>query len=411
MIRLFRRKDANGADISKNWYFHLNGQRKSTRSTNKKEAAEIAARLYNRAAADKDSGLKLEATIEEVVNMFVENQEHSDSLFSQASASKKRLLGQFKPDELYRLPKREYPFALDPKRRWSSLSNRDLSNIRKHRLREGYKPATINKEKAHLAQMQKLCKKEWGIKINHELDFSDLNLKVSKKVRYATVEDERKLIASLNPRDMTYCNNCTWENAPAHQRVWAVDNFHLLILYLDTGVRASEGCSLLWDDIDTTTWVGIRVWRSKTKRWDMLQMTDRLRECLQSRWEYRNERKSVYVFPHKDDPKKHRTGYLGSLRNGIERAGLNEPHLVERYGKFTVHSLRDSFATRLTEQGMVPSELMHLLGHSNEEMSMKYIHIRPKDAISRGISLRNESAETLLINSNNIYEDVYEKQV
>lgn len=86
---------------------------------------------------------------------------------------------------------------------------------------------------------------------------------------------------------------------------------------------------------------------------------------------------------------------MSALRSGIARAGLNGPEMVKRYGKFTVHSLRDSYATRLTEQGITPSELMHLLGHSNEEMSMKYIHMRPNDAINKGSQMRNAVAAPL----------------
>ena len=199
----------------------------------------------------------------------------------------------------------------------------------------------------------------------------------------------------MNPTTKTYLNNCTWERAPKNQRIWSVDSFHLLITYLDLGLRSAEGRKILWSEVDTVNWIAIRVWRSKTDRNDMLQMTDRLRAVLQSRWKHRGSRNSPFVFPHASDPKKYRTGCLGALRTGIDRAGLNDPEIVKRHGKFTVHSLRDSYATRLTEQGIIPSELMHLLGHANEEMSMKYIHMRPSDAMNKGHKLRN-SATTLI---------------
>jgi integrase len=137
-------------------------------------------------------------------------------------------------------------------------------------------------------------------------------------------------------------------------------------------------------------------------------MTDRLCEVIQSRYKYKAVRDSMYVFPHAFDTEKPKTGYLGALRNGIDKPGLNDPELVRRYGKFTVHSLRDSYATRLTEQGIVPSELMHLLGHANEEMSMKYIHMRPKDAIAKGTKLLNGIAGALPSTIDQSLVDAYE---
>ncbi len=38
---------------------------------------------------------------------------------------------------------------------------------------------------------------------------------------------------------------------------------------------------------------------------------------------------------------------------------------------------------------------MHLLGHANEEMSMKYIHICSNDAINKGSQMRNTVAMPL----------------
>ena len=412
MANLFRRKDKDGNLLSKKWYFYLNGQRKSTKLTNRKDAQRVADLMEQQSLSNKVAGLAREATLDEVVARFVTRQ----SLMSKAGknnsqALQKRLLGRFPADELYRVPKRVMPFSLDPNRRWSSLTNADLDMIKTNRLQEGYANASIKKELDQLHQMQKLCRKAWGIKVNFELDFEDVcKLKVNKKTRAASVEEEEKLLEVMNPLNKTYLNGCTWVNAPMKQKIWAVDNFHLLVLYLDTGVRSAEGRKLLWDDVDTTNWLGIRVYRAKVDRTDILQLTDRLRDILKSRFKYREERGSDYIFPHAFDPKLHRGGSLGALRNGIKRAGLNHPEVVKRHGKFTVHSLRDSYATRLTEQGMIPSELMHLLGHANEEMSMKYIHVRPSLAIRKGQELRNESADPLQIDLDQTLEDAHNRK-
>jgi len=396
MTKLFRRTDSSGKVLSQNWNFHLNGQRKSTGCKTKREAMEIATLMVQRELSHKHAGLNSEASIDEVVALYVKRQTlMSESGKGQAEAFQKRICGQFPLDELYRVPNRIVPYSLKTKRLWSTITNRDLDAIIMHRKEEGYANASINKEIDQLHAIQKQCKKSWGIKINHELDFDDLKLKVKKKRRAASEVEEQRLIDAMNPVTKTYLNKCTWERAPRNQRLWAVDTFHLLITYLDTGVRSSEGRNMLWDEVDTVNWLGVKVYRSKTDRTDMLQLTDRLREVLQTRFKYRDVRNSKFVFPHAFDNEKSKTGCLGALRKGIDRAGLNDPDTVKRHGKFTVHSLRDSYATRLTEQGIIPSELMHLLGHANEEMSMKYIHMRPSDAITKGTLLRNDVAGVL----------------
>lgn len=410
MTTLFKRKDASGNVISNNWNFSLNGQRKSTGCSNKKDAMKIADLLISKERTHKHAGLTDEATIGEAVQLYVDRQ----SLMSltgklQAEAFQKKICGTFPADRLYKVPNKLMPFSLKPSRLWSSLTNRDIDLLMTNRQKEGYANATINKEIDYLATIQKACKKKWAIRINHELDFSDLKLKTKKKFRAASVEEEQRLIDTLNPLTKVYLNNCTWDRAPRNQRLWAVDTFQLLIVFLDTGVRSAEGRSIRWDEVDTVNWVGLKIWRNKTQRFDILQMTDRLREVIQSRYKYKDVRKSKYVFPHAFDTDQPRTGNLDALRNGINKAGLNEPELVRRYGKFTVHSLRDSYATRLTEQGIVPSELMHLLGHANEEMSMKYIHMRPRDAIAKGTALRNSIAGDLPSGLNKTLVDAYEE--
>ena len=409
MTTLFRRTDKEGKVISQNWNFSLNGQRKSTGCPHKREAMKIAEIMLSKERTHKVAGLTDEATIGEVVQRYVDRQTlMSDTGGNQARAFQKKLTGTFPADELYRVPNKVMPYSLDPKRKWSSMTNRDLDLIMTNRKLEGYANATINKDLDYLATIQKACRKKWAIKINHDLDFEDLKLPVAQKFRAASQEEEQRLIDTLNPMTKMYLNKCTWDKAPRRQRLWAVDTFQLLIVYLDTGVRSAEGRSIRWDEVDTVNWVGLKIWRNKTKRYDMLQMTDRLREVIQSRYKYKEVRDSVYVFPHAFDTDKPRTGYLGALRNGIDKAGLNDPELVRRYGKFTVHSLRDSYATRLTEQGIVPSELMHLLGHANEEMSMKYIHMRPKDAIAKGTKMRNGIAGELPSTLDQSLVDAYE---
>ena len=62
------------------------------------------------------------------------------------------------------------------------------------------------------------------------------------------------------------------------------------------------------------------------------------------------------------------------INRAIARAKLNEPHMVKRYGRFTaMHSFRHTFASRLVQHGMSLFQVAQLLGHSDEQMTKRYI--------------------------------------
>ena len=65
----------------------------------------------------------------------------------------------------------------------------------------------------------------------------------------------------------------------------------------------------------------------------------------------------------------------------IAKSGINDdPVLVEKKGKFTIHSLRDTFASTLAQSGNHDiNEIRELLGHTTTTMTQKYAHLIPDD--------------------------------
>ena len=62
--------------------------------------------------------------------------------------------------------------------------------------------------------------------------------------------------------------------------------------------------------------------------------------------------------------------------------GLNDnKKLVKQKGKFTLHSLRDSYASNLVKSGKVELyDLQKILGHTTPQMTQKYAHLKPNEA-------------------------------
>ena len=76
--------------------------------------------------------------------------------------------------------------------------------------------------------------------------------------------------------------------------------------------------------------------------------------------------------------------------NAYDRAGLNEPHKVERFGRATVHSLRDTFASRLIQNGLDIAKVSKLLGHATLLQTQKYSHLIPSEDAAVAASILDD---------------------
>jgi len=58
----------------------------------------------------------------------------------------------------------------------------------------------------------------------------------------------------------------------------------------------------------------------------------------------------------------------------VKRAGLYSPDPKQN---ITFKTLRHTFASHLVKQGRHPKEVADLMGHSNIQMTMRYMHLSP----------------------------------
>ena len=230
--------------------------------------------------------------------------------------------------------------------------------------------------------------------------FDKLKPTLTHKLRYLMEGEERRLLEHLDPyRDITfvYRNNreFNWtyeercEKFPALQRSLQ-DQYDLAIVLIDTGLRWSDATSALWSDVDTVNLSSANFYLHKVGAEGRVELTDRLKEVFDRRVRGTN---SPYIFPSRDDPHKPKSYSASGFRKAFDRAGLNAPHLVQRYGKFTPHSLRHTFASYLVQGGMSLQSVAFLLGHSDVKTTKRYAHLVPSEESRKAVAILNERAK------------------
>lgn len=161
-----------------------------------------------------------------------------------------------------------------------------------------------------------------------------------------------------------------------------------MVFLLDTGCRYSEASGTPWDAVDTKDWKYVTLYRTKVHNEGRVMLTDRLRDTLKARYSKRGNH--LYVWSSKADPEKPRTYSVKGIMRAVEQAGLNRNHLVERYGRFTTHSFRHTFASKLVQSGLSLYAVSTLLGHSDVQMTKRYAHMAPDRDAAEAASILNK---------------------
>jgi len=345
--------------------------RKSTKRTAKSEAHKVAQALVKHEADYGQLGVRKQMTIGEAAQRYIDQLDDPQgycSLFaSRIQSSNSRVTKDSSIDQL----------------------DRELLNdLKAQRLAQGLSNSYINMELSFWITVYKRAQKDFGAAVNTTTDLKELSLKVTQKTRYLMDGEEQRLLSELDPHRDVY-------NRPYAQRIGTArqemlqNQYDLVIFLLDTGARYMEVAQVPWSAIDYSNWKTINLYRTKVGKEGSLKMTTRLREILQRRHaQYGNH---PYVFPSWKHDKEPMSGDRKSIRDAIKRAGLNTPSMIKRYGRFTPHSLRHTFASRLVQGGMSLYGVSKLLGHSNTKMTERYAHLSPSKLAEEAVSILEQT--------------------
>jgi len=341
---------------SKYWYiqFQVNGKTyiRSSRTTNRKAAEQMETDWRAKLHAQQFLGQRQRITVRSALEQFCDSKKgtaNHRSLVSYLRTICKRLTVGKPLDE---------------------LSLHELERFKRDREAEGVGPQTI-KHSLNLVRGAWKYAKRLGYQVS-DLDFPQVRTP-KYKLRYLTNEEERRLLAALDPRRVSKGLPPFDERHPYMRRTMQ-DAYDLVILLLDTGARYSEIANIEWKAIELDK-REIHLWRPKVQNEAVLYMTDRVHEVLSRR---AAGRRGTWVFENKKGGPR---GYASqAIRKALRKAGLSDCR---------IHTLRHTHASRLIQNGLSVYEVREILGHTDIKTTMRYAHLEQRQVTSKARDVIN----------------------
>ncbi|MEM9393776.1 MAG: site-specific integrase [Pseudomonadota bacterium] len=330
-------------DGSPYWWmsFSIHGQRirESTKRplSDKAGASRFMMSEYEKRMNQAQFGEKPDVTVREAMELTVESVTGKTQTSYDLSMRKWLGIGF---DDVWSLPQ---GFML------SRLSQDHLDAHSRNRLAEGLKANSINIEIRFIKRVANLNSSRFLV--NPDLRFP--LQKAFKKTRYLSEQEEETVLDSLRKED-----------TEGYRKA-----YDLGVFLLDTGVRLNEALGLDWIEINMSEFE-IEVYRSKTDTLSLVPISDRVAEILQRR---HNQEK----------PFEGMSRGIRILRKTIADNCNQNPKIVARRGAATLHTLRDTYATRMLARGVSLQEVSKLLGHSNIQQTMKYAQLEDRAVVSK----------------------------
>lgn len=143
----------------------------------------------------------------------------------------------------------------------------------------------------------------------------------------------------------------------------------LCMVLLDTGLRLMEAVNLEWECVDLTR-REIEVYRTKTDTVSLVPISQRVHDLFQS-------------LLSQDQPFQNMEWAIKVLREVIRTHCNKSERVVATRGRATVHSLRDTYASRMVQRGLSIQQVSILLGHSNISQTIKYAQLETVDVVAQ----------------------------
>jgi integrase len=268
----------------------------------------------------------------------------------------------------------------------AQLTRNALADMKAERLRSGYSPSYVNGELTFWISVYNKAKDDYFMDVSIGQNFKNMKLEVKQKTRYLLDGEEEALLLELDPNRVVKGLKSP-ESRDGTMQTKLQDQHDLVVFLLDTGARYMEVAEVPWSAVDVINWKTVNLYREKVGNEGAIAITDRLRPILQAR--YARNGNSPYVFPSPTDMTSPRGYATSGIRNAIARADLNSPSAVKRYGKFTPHSLRHTFASRLVQGGLSLYAVSKLLGHSSTTMTQRYAFLSASQVAQEAADILN----------------------
>jgi len=245
-------------------------------------------------------------------------------------------------------------------RKLTQITPEDIDAYKVKKLNEGYKGASINRHLACLKHLYNLAirwNRYFGVNPVTKVDFFQES---EPEIRVMSLEEEKLLLENSVPvmRDF-------------------------ITIGLNTGMRKMEILSLKWEYIDLDKGIiTLPQTNTKAKKKRPIPINSILRSLILHRKLLTGA--SRFVFPSDKSKNGHLTWIGKSFSRSVNRAKIEG---------ITIHSLRDTFATRLFEAGENIVTVSKILGHSDVNLTIKrYINVdnAMKGAVEKLVNLYHQ---------------------
>ncbi|MCK4898669.1 MAG: tyrosine-type recombinase/integrase [Anaerolineales bacterium] len=237
---------------------------------------------------------------------------------------------------------------------WPQLSPRWVEDYIDARLREGKAPATINVD---LGFLRSFCR----FLIDEGYAVSDAILRMK---RLDTPHRLPRPVSEEQVRRLECCiQSAVAEAQMDRQWLLAVRDLACFYLLWHCGMRISEVCSLLVNDIDIEA-RKIFIRNSKERKDRMVYISDTAAMALQQHLAIRYDPDAVHVFP---------TGRGVMTPRTLQRRLVHYGGLCDV--PITAHRLRHTFASQMLAAGMPVTSLQRYLGHKHLDTTMIYAEV------------------------------------
>jgi integrase len=157
---------------------------------------------------------------------------------------------------------------------------------------------------------------------------------------------------------------------------------HLVIVLIETGLRAGDACRLTVDCLvpDSTGWPCLRFFNAKVRAEQIVPLSNRAAEAIGAQQEEigRTSPGSPWLFPAtRANPDGARPFTYNALRQRLFRF-QEAIDLRDRNGRpvrVTAHQFRHTFGTRLINSGVPQHVVQRLMGHASPQMTAVYARL------------------------------------